>query len=321
MAAKKKTVKKKKKLATKKKKKLATKKKTTAKKAVAKPAKKKKKVAKKKVAKKKKVIKKVVKKKKLSAKAKINKEVKSDIKQLVKDINATFKAISEVANEFNFEKSPNIKDFGRKDFDNFYVASHGASHIGKMRPAESRRILEEVEIFAKRLIKMSKDACHGELDFACSGNEGACWGEVSNTIGLMAHYGSIDAFRAKVNNQKLSFEECAALFRALDWDHCYGGDAWAMIAEETAKLERMLPAFESNVNDIVIQVDHIIDLEHNSCLFMEVYIDQPSFEYGFEEYLDDKSGGIPSFKKAAKALMNIVEKYTGPLVPTEEEYY
>lgn len=286
----------------------------------------KKKTAKKKVAKKvakKKAKKKVAKKakKKTPLKKAVPKEVKKEvdgaISSLVKEIKATIKAEKKKKekeiNSLSKKKKPTLKNLLLRDFDDFYVASRGIPHLYTMRSGESKRILEAIEVFAQKIIRAAKDAVHGELEHAVDESDYEL-GNI-NEAAIVARYGSMDLFWKKVSAHDLSFEECAALYRTLDWADSYGGEAWAKIAEQVAKLEKMLPVFESNANQVMVQIDHIIDLEHNTSLFMACCVD----DFNLHNYLNNKSYGTPLFRKATPTLKTIVERYVPDLVPEDAE--
>lgn len=286
------------------------------------PAKKaKKKTAKKKVSKKKKkkvakkaTKKKATKKKKKTTKttvkkispAQAGKAVKSEVKKLVKEIEALTK---EKKPKKTKKKVPRCPTLGKEEFDNFYALSFVVPHLNKMRLGEVKKVIGELETFAKRLILVTHHACCGELEHA---EDGGGYYNNNNYPTLILKYGGAEAFYQKLQQLEIPLEECAALFYALGWSVDFGGEAWAWIAEAAAKLEKMLPVFESNTKEIMTQIDHLIDLEHNNALFLEDFCN-----FSIYAFLDDKSSKEYECNEVSPTIKKLVEKYHGPLVPEE----
>ena len=238
---------------------------------------------------------------------------------MVKEIKATMKTEKKkkmkALKDLSKKKAPTLKNLKVGDFDDFYVASRGIPYMYIMRPGESKRILETIETFALKIIRAARDAVHSELHHATDEGYDDDAETNMNEVVLEARYGSRATFEEKLNVQDLTFEECTALYRTLEWASSYGGEAWATIAEQVAKLEKMLPVFESNVNQVMVQIDHIIDLEHNTSLFMACYVD----DFNLHNYLSDKSYGSPLFQMVSPSLKTIVERYVDDLVPEDAE--
>lgn len=232
------------------------------------------------------------------AKKKVAKKKK---KKKVAKKKATKKKTSKKKTRKAKRKEPVPPHFSRADFDSFYMGSMVVNYFQSMRLNEIKSVVEEFEIMAKKLIKACHIAAHGELIHAPNSD---------NDEALIKLFGTSEVFFEKLKYNELSFAQCADLFRNLNWACSFGGEPWAVICDEAAKLEQMLPCFENNARAIMIQVDHVIDLEHNTCLFMQSYCD-----FDMMNYLDDKSFDMvpEDFVEASSRMKTLVGKYVDDL--------
>jgi hypothetical protein len=118
-------------------------------------------------------------------------------------------------------------------------------------------------------------------------------------------------------NSTISLEVIKKLFKKADWDISYGGYPWARITKECIKLEKLLK--NPNLNDIIIQIDHMNDLEHNNDLYLGDFC---SFIYVCA--LDNKLNGYVDFvlnncSKQVQDLYNQITYKTSSLIAKYHE--
>lgn len=193
--------------------------------------------------------------------------------------------------------SADLGSFTAKNFYDLYAAAALAPYLDRAPNAVVRRVTDTIEEFARRLVTISRLESHQEIisTLAAAVQEySISWiGEA-----LSDKYGSVDALLAKVQEQALDADTLAALFSGLlAIAGVWGGKPHAIVAEETGKLKEMLPVTPQNAKEVAAQVDHIIDLEHNTDLFLRDWVDMSDaqvpegFEgrFNFRALLDHKS--------------------------------
>lgn len=214
------------------------------------------------------------------------------------------KVVKKRAKKATKKKEPVPPKFTRRDFDSFYMGSLVVGYFSIMRQKEIQMVLDEFEVMATKLLDACRIAVHKELWYAS---------EADNEDAVVKLFGDTETFAEKLKYNELTFEQCAELYRKFDWNQCFGGEPWAAICDEAAELEKMLPIFEANAHDIMIKVDRVIDLEHNTCLFMQGYCD-----FDMLNYLDDKSFDMvpEDFTEASSKMKTLVGKYVDDLTKT-----
>jgi len=210
------------------------------------------------------------------------------------------------------------------DFHSVYLISHMLPHLHKMREAELRRVISELEGKIGKLLTVCKNACCKELrhwrhgssenqhtvDWYSNSPEEALAKQnrrkEHNEAWLKRNYKNEYVFISIRDNRIISFEECERAFNQLHWDRMYGGDNWAIIAREAGKLEAMMPLFTvADIKAAVVLFDHIVDLEHNNDMFLSSYV-----TFYFMGFLDRRVYFSPDqFNKAPTFLKNYHKKY------------
>ena len=186
--------------------------------------------------------------------------------------------------DLNVPKLTSI-NLSNNDFYDLYGASLslGLMH-SEMLPEAWRSRVEDMMIstvnpFAAKLLRITKAACCRELRHYLSAHvvyESGVNDEIErieNVIQkLQKKFGSVQTFENKLNELDLSWSEIVSLFGDGEWETDFGGEAWKQIAVEAQKLESMMPATLDNLGEVFVQIDHIIDMEHNTGLFLQGYV-------------------------------------------------
>jgi hypothetical protein len=201
---------------------------------------------------------------------------------------------------------PNILD--EQDFYNFYGAAHLAGLLEYASSGVVREVLNIIEDFAQKVVKAGRLGASSEMR-----SNIAVPRQVQKQLQYFsAKHGGTDNFLSKLGSFQISFAELSELFRSpIMSSSPYGGMLWSEIAKEVGKLESMLPVNLSNVNQVVLQVDRVVDLEHNNDLFLNDYVQFK--EAGIEHLgnlLTDKSAGWDwnFFKTHAPQVYNIYQQ-------------
>lgn len=206
------------------------------------------------------------------------------------------------------------------DFHSFYLASYLSNHTHKMRPGEVNILIREVEYFANKMLKITSNALHAELRYARYGGTKNVFDMDSFVMAGHKHrishnksilnkkFGSFKNFYISRNKKSFSLSGCANLFKTLKWQPCYGGKAWLKIAECAIKIENSIPIFEHSLKQAILLLDHIIDLEHNSDLFLNTYC-----TFSLPDFLFRKTYHMSQFcfNRAEPSLKILHEKYSG----------
>lgn len=173
--------------------------------------------------------------------------------------------------------------FDVQEFNSFYAASLLLTKFGMMRDNEIEKIINFINEFACKLLYVTKAACNTELRHV--------FGENGAYMSCNKH--KMAKFLRKVLFFKIGFMNAHRIFKNNLWSYDYGGDKWAEIAIEALKLKEMLPSNQHNLGNVIIQMDHIIDLEHNNDLYLNKFC-----EFNLCEFLSDKySAGSSSLEK------------------------
>jgi hypothetical protein len=141
--------------------------------------------------------------------------------------------------------------------------------------------------------------------------EWACEVDVGSNVSIIkAQFGSLEEFEKLRSDNKITLTQAASLFNRLEWENEYGegyGDRkWAKIAEAAAQLQKFLPVTEQNLGDVVVWVDHLIDLEHNNALFLQSYCG-----FRLHNFLESKGKMEASdFKKASPTLHAMYQRHS-----------
>lgn len=227
------------------------------------------------------------------------------------------------------------------DFHNFYACSLLISHTDRMSEKDLDNICLIVEEFASKILKQAKQLINVELRHSCIdsyslddhelfGPDPYCIDDQDRKSRLRKYryrnkkiikeiFKSIENFdklRAKGN---VSFDKAATLFDQLVWAELYGGEAWFKICKELDKLEKILPVFEKNLKKVILQVDHILDLEHNTDTFLNKACDSEfSVRYFLNsklkqrdknwDYMYELNKASPSLKRLYKSLQLVGAK-------------
>lgn len=107
---------------------------------------------------------------------------------------------------------------------------------------------------------------------------------------LEKRFGSVERFNELRLARELSLSELSEMFTEDGWFWRYAGPAWKSIAAATGKLEQMLPVTVENLREVTLLIDHIVDLSHNTGVFLGDYTTLSTAEYGGEWYGADLDG-------------------------------
>jgi hypothetical protein len=220
-----------------------------------------------------------------------------------------------------------------KEFHDFYLASHIKPMFGSMREEDVQEVLSVVERFTQKLLTITIEAFNGELAFvqkelgqekkkkhvltadssiadfnAFYRNELGENGK-SNLDIVKRQWGSLEKFERLRKKNEIEPREATFLFGQCKWQHAFGGMPWATIAGTAAQLQRYLPATEQTIGDSFVWTDNIIDLEHNTALYLEAYCD-----FELKTFLnrksnmtaDDLTHASPSLKGMYKRYVSLV---------------
>ena len=224
------------------------------------------------------------------------------------------------------EPARKVASLTANDFYEFYGASLSTRFLGSPKVPEAwnrwaeKRVIPTIESFAKKLLKIAKHACHGELAHFLESCEGAEY-LIPRLRWVEKYSGGPKKLEEKNKNLQFSWDEIIYMFSMPGWQEMYGGASWAAIAQEAKKLESMLPATAENVGQVAFQVDHLIDMEHNSGLFLSDYVgpelaayrpvqpQTPGYSSGLGAFLTDKTHNWSpdTFKENAPTFYNIYE--------------
>lgn len=96
---------------------------------------------------------------------------------------------------------------------------------------------------------------------------------------------------------------CGELFRYMQWYSQYGGEPWANICEAWLRLSEA-----NNVDDIIIALDHIIDLQHNTgVMFNKMKLWEKDGGYNWLKTLLDHKANIGSPLEIMKYCSNSMQ--------------
>ena len=217
-------------------------------------------------------------------------------------------------------------EFQARDFYDLYAAM-GIAFSNEFERAPNvvvRHVLNTLENFANKIIKISRVESYQEIIQTLSASN-----YKDSGLGILDDEGEIDARRSllealsdplkekfgsvtelleKVGDQALEPKVLAEVLRALHLMPAYAGEAHAIVAEAATKLQAMLPVHPSNAAEVGSQLDHIVDLEHNTDLFLRNYVDlndaklpkgatpeqqyleeKGAYRFGLKEFFDHKS--------------------------------
>lgn len=194
--------------------------------------------------------------------------------------------------------------FNEQDFYNFYTLSLALPYISKnltpgWQRGAGRVVVGFLQDMAQNIVGMAKVACTTELRHYVA----AVYPEAATPVNqliknierLQETFGSVDQFLKATSSNDVSWDQMIELFGD-PWSQPYGGVAYKTIAEEGKKLEAMLPVTLENLKNVMVQVDHVIDLEHNNDLFLNWFTtfgqDDPDYETDYHSLgslLSDKA--------------------------------
>jgi len=198
----------------------------------------------------------------------------------------------------------NAKFLNEQAFYDFYAVSLLLPYLHTDLPQSwkkgaGRIVVDIVQNMAESLVQDVKVACMGELKHYIMG--GLVRGSklvptITERVNKLKNlFGSVKSFMSSTESGNVSLSQVVDLFSD-PWIGVYGGEAWKDIAVQAQKLESLLPVTLQNIKEVMIQSDHMIDMEHNSDLFLNWFTtfgqDDPDYETDYEHLgglLDDKS--------------------------------
>lgn len=213
-----------------------------------------------------------------------------------------------------------------QDFYDFYAASLSIGLLDAIKLPEGwaeparEEILTVVNQFADKLLRAAKDAGAKELAHVLGSSfsfkptaEGRYQSLLDRVKSLEDNYTTVEEFNKLRSNRKLAFDEMSELFRG-EWGPAFGGGPWADIMKEAAKLQSMLPATAENIGPIFAQIDHVVDLEHNTDTFLSGYVDLEGVDKRLNEFLSEKTEkwDLDMFQKHSPKFYNLyknLQKY------------
>lgn len=189
-----------------------------------------------------------------------------------------------------------------EDFHTFYLSSFMASNLQIMRDAEAKRFLEEIESFAKKLLAVTKKAIYNELYDVYHAANGRKSQEVIKQI-----YGSVTEFKKACKSGNVPLTCAAQIFRKGDWADSFG-PPWAEITRSAGFIEDQLPLTPKTIENFMVQVDHLIDLWHNSGRYLQDY---GGLNFDLVEFLDVKSQDFTAedFDRASPFIKGLYERW------------
>ena len=159
------------------------------------------------------------------------------------------------------------------DFHTFYLGSFVVGNVSVMRPKEVEKFIEEIEYFTKKLVANTKRAVIVELGYN-HGND-----DIIDRV-----FGGRDKFNEACTPEKLPLARAAQVFHKGQWSDAFGGKLWADITKTASNLENCYPIRPRTVREVMTTVDRLIDLWHNTALYLDAYCDFP-----LKQFLDVKS--------------------------------
>lgn len=223
-----------------------------------------------------------------------------------------------------------MSKFSRREFHDFYMASYLVPYLSTMRERETEEVLQTIETFSRKLLAITKEAFNGELAFIdkelgkekktkCVLGHDITMEEynafLNNRFGANAQsnidminsrWGSLKKFEEMRKANKIDLEDGVLLFSQMKWQSMFGGIPWAVIAGTGAMIQKRLPTTQRSVGDILVWTDKIIDLEHNTALYLAVYCD-----FDLKDFLEEKTTMTANdLMQAAPSLKGMYKKYS-----------
>lgn len=183
-----------------------------------------------------------------------------------------------------------------EDFHTFYLGSFMASNLRIMRDNEVEKFIEEIERFTKKLLSATRTAICIELNFSASQN---------NEIIEQVH-GPLKEFKVACDQGKVPLNCAAQIFRKGTWATMYGGAPWAEITRTASCIENSIPVTHKTIGNLMVQVDHLIDLWHNTARYLDPYVD-----FDLTGFLDVKSSDYEAdnFTEASRFMKGLYTRW------------
>ena len=128
---------------------------------------------------------------------------------------------------------------------------------------------------------------------------------------LQQKVGSLDAFFKKVHDGKASLSEIGTLADASQLE-----GPWLVLLKAVIDVDKLLPANANNIDQLIMALDHLMDLEHNGGLILGSYVqvisraDQdPLVEKEILQFLSDKTHKwtIEDIKNRTPEIYNVLQ--------------
>lgn len=164
-----------------------------------------------------------------------------------------------------------------KDFYDFYCCSHLVGALSRMLDRDVENMCLAVESFANKIIGISRDAIKNELRHRMlGGDRNLCLEDYCDLCKNFSdreiiNFNKRELSRINRKTKKDSWERYLECFDKLLWHIQYGGKSWNDICRKVEILENSLPVFSRNIKEVIITIDNIIDMEHNTDLFLSDY--------------------------------------------------
>jgi hypothetical protein len=190
------------------------------------------------------------------------------------------------------------------DLEKFYALSSIIDLLEYASSGVLKYVFSIVEPLASAMIKaVYNGVVQHSVSFAAQGLE--------SFRELQQKVGSLDAFFKKVHDGKASLSEIETLADASQLE-----GPWLVLLKAVIDVDKLLPANANNIDQLIMALDHLMDLEHNGGLILGSYVqvigraDQdPLVEKEILQFLSDKTHKwtIEDIKNRTPEIYNVLQ--------------
>jgi len=188
-----------------------------------------------------------------------------------------------------------------QDFYNFYGAASLVNFLSTAESSIVKIILNTIENFCYKILSIAKSESIGPLEYAIR----------NNLLPENVYPEGINSFLSKLQRGEVPSEKIIEILEkvnAADSNIGGRGSASYRISRAAADLERFLPVLPNNAVQVVFQVDHMVDIMHNTGLMLDGHV---SLSKGnIYDFLDEKTNrwDWEFFKTHAPQMYNIYQQ-------------
>jgi len=205
----------------------------------------------------------------------------------------------------------------KKDIASFYMISLCGKYWGAFRNTDRNKILVFMNYFGVKILCITKYAINRELrhlpdmTLACYPYDYLFTGDVWN----LKDY---KKWMSQCEKIHFTFVQSYYCFHSFIWESAYGGKMWGKIALAAQNIEKLFPVAWKTLGDFIVAIDHLIDLEHNSALYLGKYFEVEDYyskftrEKHFKKTLNakrKKNGHKWVMQNSAKIFYGLYEFY------------